>query len=279
MPKTTVYRIIGDQKIKMAVMVKNENDDVVKEDHFKEEELYKSIETEYDNQGNATKITENEDGFETVSIYEFDEEGELLSSVTTTGNDEIEKVSTQVNNGEKIQLFYRHGVYAEKIVENQTEDGEEILHYNADGELTKRIQEVAYKDQTHTSVFDETNVLQQLQIEFFDEADELIEKRVFDENKKLISLEKFVVENELILSHSIQRKIEGGLLELENKYTYDAQENETQHQISSPEGKLIAVEEKKYDAQNRLIEKRFENLSGNPSFGLSILMVYEFDEI
>ncbi len=277
MLKTNIYRVIGDQKILVAVSIKDKNDNVILEEQFKDGELYKKVEMEYDGKGNVVKVIENEDGFETLSVYERDDEGSLVSSITKTLNDEIEKVEVVFSENEKTQTFYRHGVLAEKVVERETDDFDETIHYDVDGKITKRIVEEAYEDQTHTSVFDETNSLDQLQIEFFDQSDEMVEKRVFDKNKKLISLEKFEIENGLILSHYIQQKIEGGLLELNNKYQYDAQENETHHRIFTPEGKLLGLEQKKYDKENRMVEKKFENLSGIPSLGLSYHVVYEIE--
>ncbi len=283
MRKFTAVRLMGEEERRIEnVSIIDDNNNVINQQLYQGGNVASDSHYTYDENNLLIESTERTtEGGVTKIKYTYDDEGELIAFQRFFGDDlfKEEKIVTEGNI--KTKSVFQEGELQEKVVETENEDGTETTEmYDAEGKLTQKIVIADLPGGlVETKYFDEENKLINLVLEKYDENDEMIERKEFDENQKLSKVEEFKIENGLIVKHIVKTILNREIVEFHTKYEYDANENEVKKEVCNPNGDVINVHERTFNEQNEMIEEVFENLSGNINYGTSYHKVIEIEEI
>ncbi len=276
------YKIVGEEKhIERIAQVSdtgkilnrkifNDAGTVISEAHFKYNEQDHLIEeSEVSSEGGSTSIK-----------YTVDAEGEILGIQNYFGNDLYQEDKFEYQEDKTIKNTFQEGNLIEKLVETTDENGsEQVLVYDGEDNLVKtQLTKDINATTSETSLYDANKNLLGIIVEVYNDDDELVEHREYDENKQLQRLDAYEGENGFVLKHTAKTQIDGGgVLELISNYVYDENGNEIRKEVSDPDGNTLQIQEKKYNEKNELISDTFDNLSGNLAYGVSYQKVIEIE--
>jgi len=282
MKKITTYLLFeNDEEIIQSIATLSSTDKILNFQVFDKSILSTETHFAYDEKEHLIEKTEEiTTGGTTTIRYKFDEKDEVIATQTYYGADLYEEQKLEYLEDKSIKTTFQDGKIIEKIIESEKEDGsEELLVYDENDKLLQKQVTIAYENATEITISDGDGKLVGLSVEFFDENDELKEKKEYDENKNLIRIDRYTTENGLVTQHYIKTKVDNEVLELNNLYQYDENENEIAKEVNMPNGQSLVLESKKYNSNNEIIEEIYENLSGNMGYGTSYHKIYKIEEV
>ena len=282
MKKFTAYQLKGEEKDVQNISIIDDNNNVINQQLFQNGNVVSDSHYVYDEKSKLIETTErtSEGGLSKVE-YSYNEEGDLIGLKKFFGNELFKEEKIVEEENKTTKSIFQEGELTETVVETENEDGTETtVIYDSEGKIlqTLTIAELP-GGLVENKYFDADKNLIELIIEKYDDNDEMVEKRAFDEKKNLSKLETFEVTNGLIVKHIVKTILNGEIVEFHTSYEYDDRENEIKKEVCNPNGDVISIHERTYNDQNELIEDIFENLSGNINFGQSYHRIIEIENI
>jgi len=283
MRKFTAYQLKGEEEKEVQnVSIIDDKNNVISQQLYQNGNVVSDSHYVYDENSKLIETTERttEGGLSKVN-YSYNEEGDLIGLKKFFGNDLFKEEKIVEEENKTTKSVFQEGKLFETVVETENEDGTETtVIYDGEGKIlqTMIVAELP-GGLVENKYLDPDNNLIELIIEKYDENDELVEKRAFDENKNLSKLETFEVKDGLIVKHIVKTILNREIVEFHTSYEYDENENEIKKEVCNPNGDVINGHDRTYNEQNELIEDIFENLSGNINFGTSYHRVIEIEEI
>ena len=286
MKKITTYRVSSgeydDDKVIERIAKVSDSGKILNRVIYSDGKIESEADFTYDEKDRLIEEKEktNEGGL-TVIKYTLDDEGNIINAKNFFGSELYQEEKFEFAEKTKTKLSLLDGELTEKVVETENEDGSETIEvFDGEGKLTQIQTTIETENTVQIMIYDENKVLKSGIIEVYDASDELVERKELDADKNLTRMDKFVVENGMIVEHHFKSKMEnGGIMEFTTTYKYDEQENEIYKEVKNPSGDIMEVQEKKYNDKGELIEDIHENLSGNRSFGETYHKVNVIEEL
>ncbi len=276
MKKIISYYIVDGEKKLHRESWLNENKKVAKRKLYQEGIISSEAEYHYDEKGRLSKeIEKTVEGGDTSMEYTYDEEDQILTLKNSFAGELFEEEVYEYHPDKTIKRIFQEGKLLKKIEEGLLADESEIIKvYDENEELIESQNSVEISEDTiEVRGYDKDGNATSLIIEKYDDANELIERKVYAQGQGLATHETFIVENGLILQH---HKVTDDF-EIVSYYDYDEKGNEIKMEVHNSVGETLLIQEMTYNENDLLIEDVLDNLSGLSSFPSSYHMVVEIE--